>query len=181
MTVTLGDSIFLDFITSNPNTGSVQDADVLPSCETFEDAYDVAIVSPTVVKRTNKTGNYRVNVQVTNANGFEMGKSYNVIASATVNGIASKGVIGSFSINTIKRPVGSVVADGGNSTTVFMTDLTEATNDYHKDSLCLFYTGNLVNQVKKVSAYDGATFVITVSAAYTGIPDPGDKFILVNI
>jgi hypothetical protein len=181
MTKTLGDSIFIDFITSNPNTGSVQDADALPTCEVFEDAYDTAIVSPTVVKRTNKTGNYRINIQITDGNGFEMNKSYNVIVSATVNGIASKGVVGSFDVYAIKRPVGVIVTDGSNTASTFKTNLTETTADYHKDSLCLFYTGNLANQVKKVSAYDGGTKFLTVSSAFTGIPSSNDKFILVNI
>jgi len=177
MNALLGRTLYFDFIT-NTVVGVVSDADSLPTAEVFEDDTDTTVYSLTVTKRTGKTGDYRVPVACTAANGFEVGKSYNVIASATVGGTASKSVVGRFVIENIVLKRGSVVSDGGNTATTFKTDLSEATNDYHKDALLLFTSGGLINQVKKVSAYTGATKFITVSAAFTGTPSAADNFIL---
>jgi hypothetical protein len=100
MNPSLAETITLDFITSSPTTGAAIDADSIPTCEVFEDTTDTAILTPTVVKRTGKTGNYRVPVACTTANGFEAGKSYNVIASATVGAVAAKAVVSTFQIRT---------------------------------------------------------------------------------
>ena len=97
----LAETIYVDFVTSSPTTGAATDADSTPTCEVFEDAGDTAILSPTVVKRTGKTGNYRVPVACTSANGFEVGKSYNVVVSATVGGVAAKAVAQSFQVRDV--------------------------------------------------------------------------------
>ena len=96
----LTETITVDFITSSPTTGAAIDADSLPTCEVFEDTTDVAILAPTVTKRSAKTGNYRVAVAVTTANGFEAGKSYNVIVAATVGTVAAKAVVQTFQVRT---------------------------------------------------------------------------------
>jgi hypothetical protein len=100
MTPSLTETIYVDFITSLPTTGAAADADATPTCEVFEDATDTATVAPTVVKRSGKTGNYRIPVVCTAANGFEAGKSYNVVASATVGGVAAKAIVQTFQIRT---------------------------------------------------------------------------------
>lgn len=77
-------------------------------------------------------------------------------------------------------PVATVQADAGNSTTTFKTDLTSATDDFYKDSWFTFRTGNLANQTKKISAYNGATKIITVSTPYTATPNNGSIGVVVN-
>jgi len=96
----LGDTIVLDFTTHDPTTGNVSDADSTPTCEVFEDANDTPILTPTVTKRTGKTGNYRVSIVATAGNNFGVGRSYNVIVSATVVLITAKGRIASFSLDS---------------------------------------------------------------------------------
>jgi hypothetical protein len=96
----LNDIITLDFTTHNSFTGAVQDTDLIPTCEIFEDDNDSAILTPTVTKRVGKTGNYRISIEATIGNGFEIGKSYNVIISATVNGISAKSRIESFVLDS---------------------------------------------------------------------------------
>jgi hypothetical protein len=96
----LGDIIVLDFTTHNSSTGAVQDTDLLPTCEIFEDDNDTAILTPAVTKRVDKTGNYRISIEATIGNGFEIGKSYNVIISATVNDISAKSRIDSFVLDS---------------------------------------------------------------------------------
>lgn len=177
MNVNLGQTITVDFTTSSPTTGEAASASAT-AVNVFEDANDTAILSPTATERSGHTGNYRAQIACTTGNGFEVGKSYNVVASATVATVASKCVIGRF---IIVPPVyyGVVVADGGNTATTFKTDRTEATNDHWKDALLVFVTGTLAGQVKKVSAFTAATDFITVATAYTGAPSATDGFMLI--
>lgn len=77
-------------------------------------------------------------------------------------------------------PTGSVATDGGNSATAFKTDRTESTNDYWKDALLLLTSGAMVGQLKKVTAYNGTTKVITVSGGFTATPADGVTFVLIN-
>lgn len=177
MNITLGRTVYFDFV-CHTSAGAVSDADSTPTVEVFEDDTDTTVYSLTAVKRTSKTGNYRVPVVCTAANGFEIGKSYNVIASATIGAVTSKAVIGTFIIDNIALKRGVIASDGSNSATTFKTDLSESTNDYHKDALILFTSGNLINQVKKISAYNGTTKFITVSDAFTGTPAASDSFII---
>lgn len=99
MTPKLEETITIDFVTS-ASTGAAADADSTPTCEVFEDATDTAVISPAVVKRASKTGNYRIPIACTAANGFETGKSYNVIASATVGGVAAKAKVAGFQMRS---------------------------------------------------------------------------------
>lgn len=79
------------------------------------------------------------------------------------------------------QPSGTVAADGSNSATSFKTNLSEATDDYWKDALFLFTSGNLIGQLKKISAYNGTTKFITLSTAFTAAPSASDCFVLINI
>jgi hypothetical protein len=96
----LADTIYLDFSVHLPTTGGVSDADALPTVEVFEDATDTTLAGATVTKRTGKTGNYRVAIAATTGNGFEVGKSYNVVVTAVAGGVTAKAVIGSFFIDS---------------------------------------------------------------------------------
>jgi hypothetical protein len=95
----LADTIILDFTVHAPTIGAVSDADALPTVEIWEDETDTTLAGGTVTKRVGKTGNYRVAVAATTANGFEVGKSYNVVVTVIAEGITAKAVVGSFSID----------------------------------------------------------------------------------
>lgn len=73
---------------------------------------------------------------------------------------------------------GAVVADGGNSTTQFKTNLTEATNDHYNGRVVLFVTGALTGQATDVTDYDGVNKILVVTPM-TEIPAPTDVFVLV--
>ena len=94
-----GDTIVFDFTTHNPSTGAVQDADSTPTVEVFEDAVDTPQAGVSIAKRSGKTGNYRVSIVATVGNGYEIGKNYNVVVSATVNSISAKSCISSFMLD----------------------------------------------------------------------------------
>ena len=175
--VNLGVTVTLDFVTTSPTTGAATSASAT-TVNVFEDANDTAILTPTASERSGHTGNYRVQVACTTANGFEVGKFYNVVVSATVSGVAAKAVVANF---VILPPVyyGSVVADGGNTSTTFKTDLTEVSTDHWKDALLVFVTGSLAGQVKKIGAFNPTTDFVTTATAYTAAPAASDRFMLV--
>lgn len=133
----LGETIVVDFITSGA-TGAAVDADSTPTCEVFEDATDTAIVTPTVTKRTSKTGNYRIPIVCTAGNGFEAGKSYNVNVSATVGGVAAKATVKSFilranstdsalTVGTNNDKAGYSIGTGGITSSSFAAGAIDAT------------------------------------------------------
>ena len=90
-----------DFVTNSPTSGATVDADALPTAEVFEDDNDTPILTPVVTKRVAKTGNYRVELELTSVNGFEKGKSYSLVITAVVGGITGKGVVANFSIESV--------------------------------------------------------------------------------
>jgi hypothetical protein len=92
----LGTTFYIDIIVSDPTTGSAADADAAPVVDIFEDANDTPILSLTSVKRTALDGNYRCQIVATTGNGFEIGKSYAAIASATLGGVSGKMVAANF-------------------------------------------------------------------------------------
>ncbi len=175
--VNLGVTVTLDFVTTTPTTGAAASASAT-TVNVFEDANDTAILTPSATERSGQTGNYRVQVACTTANGFEVGKSYNVVVTATVGGVSAKAVIANFVILPAVY-YGTVVADGGNTASTFKTDLTESSTDHWKDALIVFLTGTLAGQVKKVGAFNPTTDFITMVTAYTAAPTAADRFMLV--
>jgi len=75
---------------------------------------------------------------------------------------------------------GKVVSDAGNGAAAFVTDLLSSTGNYCKDSYLKFVSGALINQQKRISAYNGTSKLVTVSSAFTGTPAAGDEFFIVN-
>ena len=74
--------------------------------------------------------------------------------------------------------VSSAVNDGSATTTSFVTDLIEATDDHYLNAAIQFTSGQLTGQCRKISDYDGATKTITVSSAFTEAPGDGDEFFI---
>lgn len=104
--------VHFDVCTHAPSTGAVSDADSTPTFDVFEEATDTAILSAqSFTKRTSLTGNYRGTFTASAANGFEAGKWYSVIASATVGGVAAKKNCGSFRVAPAETAAGVPLAD----------------------------------------------------------------------
>lgn len=107
MNVPLDEVMFFDVVTSNPATGAASDADSTPTFAVYEESTDTDIgVGGNLTKRTSKTGNYRGTFTLSAANGFEVGKWYSIIASATVNSVAGKGVVRNFRVVATESTVG---------------------------------------------------------------------------
>lgn len=85
--IPLDTTIVFDAVTHDPGTMNIANADSVPTFDVFEDATDTpmaAYAAAVMTLRTAKTGNYRASVTFSAANGFEVGKSYNIVATGIV-------------------------------------------------------------------------------------------------
>lgn len=80
----------------------------------------------------------------------------------------------------IDYPEGYVIYTDLNIPTYFATSLTEAVTNYWQGCYISFTSGQLINQTRKIASYDGSSNFITVSAGFTGTPENGDAFVIVN-
>ena len=71
----------------------------------------------------------------------------------------------------------SSVNDAAATTTVFVTALTEATNDHYKGRIIIFTSGALAGQATDITAYNGTTKAVTVTAL-TEAPANGTAFVM---
>lgn len=106
----LGKTVTLDFIVSDPTTGEPINADFTPSADVYEDTGAGAIYSPVPALRGPAVGHYMVTLVMTEANGFEKGKSYNLIIAATVGGVAGKMILSTFLIDETMEKKTNVAA-----------------------------------------------------------------------
>ncbi len=105
MDVYWGETVTFDFTCHNPATGNVQNADVLPLCQVFEDNIDIPVLAPVIVQRGVLVGDYRVTVTVDTAGGFFLGHIYNIVVTATVNAITAKSRIAVFLARGVRRTI----------------------------------------------------------------------------
>lgn len=74
----------------------------------------------------------------------------------------------------------STVNDSSASTTSFITALANSTNDFYKNAVLTFTSGNLDGQSRRVSGYNGSTKTIALDPALTSSPTSGDAFTIVS-
>lgn len=72
--------------------------------------------------------------------------------------------------------ISSDVNDVSATTTKFITNLTESYDQFYKDQLIRFTTGNLTGHVRVIAAYDGGTKEITVEEPMVDSPNDEDEF-----
>jgi hypothetical protein len=72
------------------------------------------------------------------------------------------------------------VLTGSPTTQIVRLDRSEATTGYWVDAMIRFTSGVCVGQVKKISAYNGATKDATLSTALSASPSAGDGYELVT-
>lgn len=167
MDIPLDEVIHFDAIASS-STGAAADADSTPTFAVYEESTDTDIgVGGNFTKRTSLTGNYRGSFTASAANGFEVGKWYNVIGSATVGGVAAKGVVMRFRIVAAEATAGYPKVDtqllvGGAQSAA---DLKDFADDGYDPS---------TNKVAGVVLADTLT-------TYTGnTPQTGDAYAFMN-
>jgi len=74
--------------------------------------------------------------------------------------------------------VESAVNDVSATTTSFVTDLTEATDNHYTDASLVFISGALTGQSRSIFSYNGTTKTIVLDEALTEAPADGDGFIV---
>lgn len=105
--IPIDEVVHFDVTTHRFDTGAVSDADSAPTFDVFEEATDTPILDDqTMTKRTSLTGNYRGTFTASAANGFEAGKWYSVVVSATVNSVAAKYVAKNFRVGPAESVAG---------------------------------------------------------------------------
>lgn len=87
MNLPLNETIYLRFGTHS-STGAATDADSTPTVDVTEDGGTAFTTGVTVANVT--TGEYKVTISTSPANGYENGKWYDVLATAVVGGVTSK-------------------------------------------------------------------------------------------
>ena len=86
-TITLNNSLIFTISTHDPDTGVLTDTDVAPTYRVYEDevALPILIGLMTKLDDAGTTGFYSELLACTIDNGFEVGRSYNIYITATVN------------------------------------------------------------------------------------------------
>ena len=85
--VTLEDNLTFSITCHDPDTGILTDADAAPAYRIYEDETAVPILDGDMAKLddANTTGFYTELIACTTANGFEVGKTYTIYITATVD------------------------------------------------------------------------------------------------
>lgn len=89
-------------------------------------------------------------------------------------------VIGDQIVTDFPFEYGKVVTDAGNGATSFLTDLTSTVSSYCVGSYLKIASGTLINEVRRISGYNGTSKVITLSSALTATPAVGVEFYIIN-
>lgn len=86
--VVIGNNAVFSICTHDPDTGVLTDAESAPTYRVYEDETATPILTGTMAKLDddNTTGFYTEQIACTEANGFEVGKTYTVYIEATVDG-----------------------------------------------------------------------------------------------
>lgn len=95
MTLRPGDTWWGEFITSSPTSGAASDADSLPVCTASRNGSDTTIA---VTVTGVDTGRYKATMACDGT--WVAGDWITVSAAATVNGVAGKGVVDNFVMDT---------------------------------------------------------------------------------
>ncbi len=74
----------------------------------------------------------------------------------------------------------SSVNDTSASDSTFITSLTNTNDDFYKNAVLTFTSGNLNGQSRRISSYNGTTKQITVNPSFISAPSNGDTFTIVK-
>jgi hypothetical protein len=94
-------------------------------------------------------------------------------------------VSGSFGRKVKNLGEGLVAAEGevndlSATTSSFVTNLSEATDDHYRDAVLSFVSGALIGQSRTISSYDGTTKTVTLDQALTEAPTNADEFLILT-
>lgn len=179
--IVLNKNLVFSIATHDPDTGNLTDADVVPTYRIYEEDSDTPILTGNMSKQddANTTGYYSKKIMISASNGFSINKTYTIYIEATVDGDTG-GITYAFFVEESVITSSVVVTNASNSRTSFKTDLVSTVTNHWKDCLLRITSGILLGQVKKVSAYNGTTKVISVYSGFTSTPAADTTFELIN-
>lgn len=147
--VKLGETIVLDFTSKDPKTQQAAAASAT-SVKVYENNTQADMgISITPSTRTGLTGAYFFLLECSTANGFEVGKMYNVYVTVTVGGVTQNKCIATFGITTWGW---DDLGDEAFGKWVLDKDLNTLTL-YKADGVTVLRTFNLGTAVGDVPAY----------------------------
>ena len=164
--VILGNNLKFSICTHDPDTGVLTDASSLPTYRVYEDADDTAIANGSMEKidDANTTGAYRVVLNCTAANGYEVGSVYTVYIEATVDGDTG-GIAYEFTVEQdiwTQMLAGTDFTEGGTITFAEYLQITAAWNAGNWQ----LKTGE-TNVYELLDAEDGATVILEMTLSQT--------------
>lgn len=174
----IDDTLTFTVPTHAADTGAVTDADAVPAYRVYEDETGTAIATGNMAKLddANTTGFYSEQLTLSAANGYEVGKSYNIYISAAVGGVTGATTRQFKIIRDLGKGTAHGAAVAGTlSTTQMSTNLTEATDDHFVGRVIVWTSGVLDLQASRITDYDGATKTLTYTAT-TEAPSATDTF-----
>ncbi|MBN2024498.1 MAG: hypothetical protein JW809_17090 [Pirellulales bacterium] len=173
LTIPREETIHFDVVTHNPKTGAVTDADSTPTFEVFEEGIDTPIWNGDLSKRTDKTGQYRGSFVAAGAYGFDVGKFYNVVATAAVGGVTGKSVALVFRVVAEEPAAGKPALDNNAiADAVLARDVGQAESSAAEHSLCTVVLATLESAIAGSTWTIKRTDGVTVHATKSVTTDP---------
>lgn len=191
-----GDVVKIDAQVKLNNGTILNDANVTISI--YNPLGNKIVTNENMIFLADSSGIYRFSYTIPDVSG-----SYLYEVRAISDGITGYGAA-NFEVRTINADVGDIqskveslqdnidillgafvsarssVNDESATTNSFVTNLINTTDNFFKNSVLTFTSGNLNGQARRISSYDGGDKIITVSPALTSAPGNGDNFTIVK-
>lgn len=134
-------------------------------------------LSGSVGSVTGAVGSVTADVTISSGTGAGQLNISSGVVDANIEQINNSSFAAALMSNSALCIISSAVNDGSATTTSFVTDLTETTDDHYKGRIITFRTGDLYGQSSDITAYNGTTKAITCTAL-TDAPADNDAFVI---
>lgn len=95
--------------------------------------------------------------------------------------LAVRKALDELNLDHLVQTASTVNQASGATSSVFITALTEATNDHYNNMTIIFTDGALAGQARRIHDYVGSTKTITVYPAFTEAPANGNAFVILPL
>lgn len=176
----INDLLTFTVTTHRFDTGAASDADGVPTYRIYEDETGTPVLTGSMAKLDDAgtAGFYSEQITLSAANGFEVGKSYNIYIAATVNTVAAVQSHGFKIVGNLPAAVNSIAADALNAAAVAADAVTKIQNGLATATALGVVNGN-VNDIETllaqtdadVTAIRAITDLLTAAQAeFTALP-----------
>ncbi len=171
------ETIYFDVVTHDPATGALVDADSAPIWETYGQVGDTPNANGTMTKRSGKTGHYKASFEVHPVNGFDPGEFFQLVVSATVDGVAAKTVVMTFRVLVAESTAGKLPVDNeAIADAVLSRDMSQVESGAPEHSLCTVVLAALESSISStqwiIKRTDGQTTHVTKTVTTDPDADP---------